>query len=111
MSFDLPGLVGRVHLDLQGTGVRFNARFADSAFQIPLSRGHGAHVGATQLTESLLLFTGRFLRDQLLIFSTAENHFHPNRSSTDKILVLPVNLLLLTVQLPRHFMRKPLFGR
>jgi hypothetical protein len=84
MAFDLPGLVGSVHFDLQGACVRFNTRFADSAFQIPLSRGHGAHVGTTQLTESLLLVTRRSLRDQLLIFSTAENHFHPICSSTDK---------------------------
>ena len=47
-------------------------------------RGHGAHVGATQLTESLLLVTSGFLRDQVLIFSAAKNHFHPNRSLTDK---------------------------
>ena len=60
MAFDLPGLVGGVHFDLQGACVRFNARFADSTFQIPVFRGHGAHVGSAQFTESLLLFASRF---------------------------------------------------
>ena len=84
MAFDLPGLGGDVSLDLQGACVRFNARFADSTFEVPVFRGHGADVGATQLTESLLLVTRRSIGSQLLILSTAENHFHPNRSGKDK---------------------------
>ena len=59
MAFDLPGLLGGVHFDLQGACVRFNARFADSAFQVPVFRGHGTHGGSAQFTESLLLVASR----------------------------------------------------
>jgi hypothetical protein len=61
MAFDFPGLVGSVHFDLQGACVRFNARFADSAFQVPFFRGQGANIGATYFTESLLFDTRRSL--------------------------------------------------
>jgi hypothetical protein len=80
MAFDFPGLVGSVHFDLQGARVRFNARFADSAFQVPFFRGQGADKGATHFTESLLFVTSTSLGDKLLVLSAAKNHFHPNRS-------------------------------
>jgi hypothetical protein len=84
MAFDSPGLVGGVHLDLQGACVRFNARFADSTFQVPFFRGQGSHVCAAHLTESLLLVTCTMLGCKLFILSAAENHFHSDRSVKGK---------------------------
>ena len=47
MAFDFPGLVGGVHLDFQGAGIRFDAVVADSAFPVPLFRVHCTDVGTT----------------------------------------------------------------
>ena len=84
MAFDVLGLVGGIHFDLQGTRVRFNASFADSAFQVPFFRGQGADKVATYFTESLLFVTSTSLGDKLLVLSAAENHFHLDYPSTSR---------------------------
>jgi len=112
MAFDFPGLVGSVRFNLQGACVRFNARFADSAFQIPVFRGHGTDVGSAQFTESLLQGTIRFLGDQILVFSAAKNHFHLNRSLKDKDSRFTSEILAYEIATPtpmfRNFPSRPM---
>ena len=102
LAFGSPDLVSCVSLDLQGACVHSGARFADSAFRVPVCRGHGAQGDATNLTESLLLGASGFLWDLFLVFSAAKNRFHLSRSLADKDPGSEFELLSGEMQLPRH---------